>query len=94
MTTSPRCRCATCQVSAAVRLLETNRPMMALAILRPLVEAMREAGEMMAAATPPAAPAERRQPARATTLPVERRERSERPRKPGKMVCSQRTNSA
>jgi hypothetical protein len=55
-----RCRCPSCTIVAAVHLLETNRPGMALLLLRPLAEAIADAASAAVVADAPEMPARRR----------------------------------
>jgi hypothetical protein len=60
MASVARCHCPSCTIAAAVHLLETNRLQMALAILRPLAEALEDGALAAVVADEPERPAKRR----------------------------------
>ena len=74
-----RCRCPSCTARAALRLLETGRPLMARTLLREMIAAF-ETAEVLAAGE--AARAAVR--GSAGRKPVRHRTPAKRPRKPGK----------
>ena len=74
-----RCRCPSCTARAALRLLETGRPLMARTLLREMIAAF-ETAEVLAAGEAARAAVKRS----AGQKPARRRTPPERPRKPGK----------